>query len=150
VTDALDAFLNQKLVIHCEHIPLVADDQLADYLGPGALNAVIHVAHPNDRVPVFKRPELAEVTLFEYLDKGLGFSQFPVVFVFLQIGHTMHKLAVDLGPLLVPHRLALDVSLQVAIDEQHADTIKLEADILRSFGSQCALEPKWQGLCLYV
>lgn len=99
---------------------------------------------------MLERLELALVALFEYFDKSLGPRQLPGFLILLKICYPMHKLTVDLSPLLVPHCLTLDVSLQVAIYEQHSDAIKLEADVLRSFRSQRALKPKWQCLRLNV
>ena len=54
VADTFYALLNEQLVVHREHVPLVASDQPVDDLGAGALNAVVEVTLPNHHVPVLQ------------------------------------------------------------------------------------------------
>ena len=73
-----------------------------------------------------------------------------LLFVYFERYPPVHELGVDLRPLIIPHFFALDVRLQVAIDEEHANATKAEADVLSAFVAKMALESQRQRLRLDV
>ena len=50
--DALYPLFDKQLIVHCQDVPLVGGDKFSDDVWFTALDAVVHIAHPNHCIPV--------------------------------------------------------------------------------------------------